>query len=96
MELSNFDFIPHKKINDASMEFDYKNNFNKRVIYSEAGFNTYNFILNSGTVFWTLVCYGIIALIYSISQAISLCLFKSHVILLEQEVLFWGNHKIAS
>jgi len=44
------------------MDFDEEGNQNKRIIFQEAGFKTYNFILNSGTVFWMILGYGFVAL----------------------------------
>jgi hypothetical protein len=68
MVVANFDIIPHSSINNFIFTFEEKADLND-VRFQNLGFDTYNFVLNSGTTMWLIFIWIVLSLV-------TLCLRK--------------------
>ena len=65
MTLAQFDILPHTEMNEAIFDFDF-NDLPESQNFYEAGYETSNFVLNSGSCFW----FVLIWILLSIAQKI--------------------------
>lgn len=54
MTIANFDIVPHENFNNAILSFD-KLSKKTEIRFQNLGFETYNFILNSGTTLYLII-----------------------------------------
>ena len=60
MDLAEFDVLPHGWLNPAFFNFDNPEPISEK--FSEVGYDTSNFILNAGSVFWFIIMWVLLAL----------------------------------
>ena len=65
LTLAQFDVVPHTMINPFVFEFKQEGLLQEER-FATCGYETYNFILNSGSVFWLFVLFPFMCAVYAI------------------------------